>query len=58
MTLKIKRVCENYGARICLSGELRLPHLVALRAELEQIGQSLTLDLTEVGIVDIDGIRL
>jgi hypothetical protein len=42
---------------MCLSGELRCAHLVDLRAEIEQFGQPATLDLDEVNVVDIDGIR-
>ena len=58
MTLKIKRICEKHGTRICLSGELRYAHLADLRAEIEQVGQPATLDLDEVDVVDIDGIGL
>ena len=58
MTLRIKRLCENHGTRICLSGELRCAHLSDLRAEIERIGQPATLDLDEVNVADIDGIRL
>jgi ABC-type transporter Mla MlaB component len=58
MTLKITRICEKDGIRICLSGQLQCAHLVDLRAELEEVGQSVTLDLDEVDAVDIDGIRL
>jgi len=39
-----------------LSGELRCPHLLDLRAEIEQVGRP-TLDLDEVDVIDIDGIR-
>lgn len=55
--LKIKRIREEPRTRICLSGELRFPHLIDLRAEIEQVGQPATLDLDEVDVVDIDGIR-
>ena len=41
-----------------MSGELRCAHLVDLRAEFEQFGQPATLDLDEVDVIDIDGIRL
>lgn len=58
MTLRIKRLCENHGTRIYLSGELRCAHLGDLRAEIEQFGQPAALDLDEVNVVDIDGIRL
>jgi ABC-type transporter Mla MlaB component len=58
MTLKIKRIREKHGTRICLSGELRCSHLIDVRAEIEQVGQPATLDMDEVDIVDIDGVRL
>jgi ABC-type transporter Mla MlaB component len=58
MTLRIKLICEKNGTRICLSGELRCSHLFDLCAEIEQVGQPATLDLGEVDVVDIDGIRL
>lgn len=41
-----------------MSGELRCAHLFDLRAEFEQFGQPATLDLDEVDVIDIDGIRL
>jgi len=58
MTLKIKRICEKDGTRICLAGELRCSHLIDVRMEIERAGQSVTLDLDEVNVVDLDGIRL
>jgi hypothetical protein len=57
MTLKIKRIREEHGTRICLSGELRCACLLELRAEIEQFGQPAILDLDEVDVIDIDGIR-
>lgn len=58
MTLKIKRIREKNGTRISLSGELRCSHLLDLRAEIEWVAQPITLDMDEVDVVDIDGIRL
>jgi hypothetical protein len=58
MTLKIERICEKHGTRICLSGALRCSHLVDLRAEIRQVGRPATLDLDEVDVVDIEGVRL
>jgi hypothetical protein len=58
MTLKIQRIREKHGTRICVSGELRCSHLLDLRAEIEQVAQPITLDMDEVDVVDIDGIRL
>jgi hypothetical protein len=40
-----------------LSGELRCSHLLDLRAEIEEIELPATLDLDEVDVIDIDGIR-
>ena len=56
--LKIKRMSQTNGTRIHLSGELRCAHLGDLRAEIEQAVEPVTLDLDEVEVVDIDGIRL
>jgi hypothetical protein len=58
MTLKIERICKRHGTRICLSGELRCAHLVDVRAEIELVRHPATLDLDEVDVVDIDGVRL
>jgi hypothetical protein len=58
MTLKLKRICEKHGTRICMSGELRFAHVVDLRAEIERVGQLATLDMREVDVIDIEGIRL
>jgi hypothetical protein len=58
MTLKIKRICDKQGTRICLSGELRCLHLLDVRAVIDQVGKPATLDLDEVDIVDIDGVCL
>lgn len=58
MTLKLRRTREKHGTRIYLSGELRCSHLVDLRAEIDGAGQPVTLDLHEVNVVDIDGVRL
>jgi hypothetical protein len=57
MTLRIRRLREDHCTHICLSGELRCAHLVNLRAEIARLGQPATLDLDEVSVIDIDGIR-
>ena len=57
MTLKIERFSRKRGTRIRLSGELRSEQLDDLRAEIERGGPRLTLDLDEVGLVDIDAVR-
>jgi hypothetical protein len=58
MTLKIKRIGEQRGTRICLAGELRCEHLLDVRAEIEQVGNPAILDLDEVDVVDIEGVCL
>jgi hypothetical protein len=57
MALKIKRIGEQHGTRICLAGELRCAHLLDVRAEIEQVGNPAILDLDEVAVVDIEGVR-
>jgi ABC-type transporter Mla MlaB component len=54
----MKWLRKSRGTRLLLSGELRRAHLADLRAEIEQCVQPATLDLDEVSVVDIDGIRL
>ena len=57
MTLKIRRIEEQHGTRICLAGELRSSHLINVRAEIKRSGSPAILDLDEVDVVDIDGVR-
>jgi hypothetical protein len=57
MTLKIKRIREKLGTRICLSGDLRGARLAEVRGEFEQFGPPAILDLDEVDVIDLDGIR-
>ena len=57
MTLKIERFSGKHGSRIRLHGELRSEHLDAVRAEIERGHPSVTLDLGEVNLVDIDAVR-
>jgi hypothetical protein len=58
MTLKIRPVAGKRGEiRICLSGQLRSEHLDQLKSEVERGGPRVTLDLEELELVDIEGIR-
>lgn len=57
MTLRIERSSGRRGTRIRLSGELRSEQLDDLRAEIQQGGPRVTLDLDEVALVDIDAVR-
>jgi len=55
--LKIERISGGRGARICLSGQLRSEHLGQLKSEIERGGPNVGLDLEEVDLVDVDGVR-
>jgi hypothetical protein len=57
MTLKIRPVAGKREIRICLSGQLRSEHLDQLKSEVERGGPTVTLDLEELDLVDIEGIR-
>jgi hypothetical protein len=57
MTLKIKPVAGKREIRICLSGQLRSEHLDQLKSEIERGGPSVTLDLEELELVDVEGVR-
>jgi hypothetical protein len=57
MTLKVERVFGARETRIRLSGQLRFEHLRQVRSEVEVSEQPVVLDLEEVDLVDVDGVR-
>ena len=57
MTLKIKRIAGEREMRICLSGQLRSEHLDQLKSEVECGGARVTLELEELDLVGIEGVR-
>ena len=57
MTLKIRQVADKRGRHICLSGQLRSEHLAQLKSEVERGGPRVTMDLEELDLVDIEGVR-
>jgi hypothetical protein len=57
MMLKIRQVAGERWIRICLSGQLRSEHLDQLKSEVERGGARVTLDLEEIDLVDIEGVR-
>jgi anti-anti-sigma regulatory factor len=57
MTLKIERIADTRKTRIRLSGQVRAEHIDQLKAEIERAGLQVALDLEEVDLVDIEGIR-
>jgi hypothetical protein len=57
MTLKIKRIAGKRKTRICLSGQLRSENVGQVKSEVERDGRPVTLDLQELDLVDIEGVR-
>jgi hypothetical protein len=57
LTLKIVRIRHKGNTRIRLSGELRHASLDDVRAEISRIAPPVILELEEVNLVDIHGVR-
>jgi hypothetical protein len=57
MTLKIEWVFSEGSTRVRLCGQLRSDHLDHLKSEIKRRGSPTALDLEEVDLVDIDGVR-
>jgi hypothetical protein len=57
MTLKIERLSDKRGTPIRLSGEFRSVHLDQVKAEIERGGPRADLDLQELDLVDVEGVR-
>jgi hypothetical protein len=57
MTLKIERISGKRRTRIRLCGAFRSEHLEQVKAEIERGGPQVTLDLEEVDLVDVEGVR-
>ena len=57
MTLKIERIPAGREARVRLSGQIRSEHIGELKAELERGESRVALDLEEVDLVDVQGVR-
>ena len=57
MTLKIKHVPGHRSTRICLSGHLQFEYIDQLKSEIEREEPGVTLDLEEIDLVDMEGVR-
>ena len=53
MTLRI----EQLRGRIRLSGEFRFGHLDQVKAEIDRCESPVVLDLEEVNLIDLEGVR-
>jgi hypothetical protein len=57
MTLRIERIPDKRRTRIRLSGAFRSEHVDQVKAEVERGGSQVALDLEEVDLVDVEGVR-
>ena len=57
MTLRIEKDSNGQRTTIRLIGRLQREHIEELKAQIEAGGASVTLDLNEVRLVDLDVIR-
>jgi len=55
--LRIERISDRDRTTFRLSGELRTTELQEVRTEIEKVMPQITLDLTELNIVDLDSVR-
>ena len=57
MTLRIEKDSDGQMLTLRLSGHMRGEHIEELKAQIKAGGTSVTLDLNEVSLVDLEGIR-
>ena len=57
MTLRIEKDSDGQRTTIRLIGRVRREHIEELKAQIKAGGTSVTLDLNEVSLVDLDVIR-
>jgi anti-anti-sigma regulatory factor len=57
MTLRIEKDSDGQTTTLRLIGRMRREHIGELKAQIETGGASVTLDLNEVSLVDLDVIR-
>jgi anti-anti-sigma regulatory factor len=57
MTLKIDRISRKRITLIRLSGNLQSEDLDELKSEIERGGRRVTLDLEELDLLDVEGVR-
>ena len=57
MTLRIEKDSNGQRTTIRLIGRMQREHIEELKAQIKAAGASVTLDLNEVSLVDLDVIR-
>ena len=57
MTLKIEKIADERATVIRLVGRLRREHLAILTKEIEACTGKITLDLAELALISLEGVR-
>jgi len=57
MTLRIESVSDEHGTTIRLIGRMQAQHVEELKAQIDDSGARVVLDLEELSLVDIDAVR-
>ena len=57
MTFKLEKHCDGHHTTIRLSGHMKAEHLAEIRTLIEESGATVAMNLEEVNLVDIDGVR-
>jgi hypothetical protein len=57
VTLRIEKDSAGHTTTLRLIGRMRREHIEELKAQIKAGGTSVTLDLNEVSLVDLDSIR-
>jgi anti-anti-sigma regulatory factor len=57
MTLKIEKHADGYGTTLRLIGRMQVEHLPELEKQIRESKSKIVLDLEELDLVDVDGVR-
>ena len=57
MTLKIEKYADENSTTLRLIGRMRAEHLPELEKQIREIESKIALDLEELNLVDVDGVR-
>ena len=57
MTFKIEKYSDGYSTTIRLIGRMQAEHLEDLEKQIRESGPTITLDLEEMTLVDVESVR-
>ncbi len=57
MTLRIETVSGSSGITIRLIGRIQTEHLQELKSQIDLSGPTITLDLEELSLIDVEAVR-